>query len=255
MQELDAFPEPYFRQAIQQHIQAYRAYLGSRLLAVYVWGSVHRNEAVAEVSDLDLHAFISDSFSLHERQTLEQQFPRLAWLTPPLPIRLLQQGLPPDADETSRTRTQALYVRLRYDATLVWGASLLTARDDLEPNRTFARLSFASVRDCLRYAVGLDKQNKSDFTLPTEAALRLRKLARLAVLGGGYLLMARGDFRSFQGTDVLPALRCDLPQWSPFLETTERLYIMPANSAVQEVRDYEQRMLAWVDWLHKELEE
>ena len=53
--------EEFFRGAIRRHVSEYYTVFGHRLVSVYVWGSVHLNEAVPEVSDLDLHPFIKDA--------------------------------------------------------------------------------------------------------------------------------------------------------------------------------------------------
>ena len=57
---LDHFDEEFFRHAIHRHVAEYVAHFSDRLVAVYVSGSVHRNEAVPGVSDLDLLSFIRD---------------------------------------------------------------------------------------------------------------------------------------------------------------------------------------------------
>lgn len=242
---------PYFQQAVAQHVEAYQSFFRERLIAVYVWGSVHRDEAVAEMSDLDLHAFITDSCSIDECAILRQRYPHLSWLTPPLPVNLIHKGLQADAGEASHILTQAFYVRLRYDATLAWGTPLFSDVEDMEPNRDFAKACFASVRDCLRYAVGLDSENKSDFSLPIKPHLRLRKLARLAVLGGGYLLIAQNEFHSFKGKDILPMLKHQLPQWRRFLSETERLYIT-LTTTNSEAAIYEQQTVKWIEWLNEQ---
>lgn len=52
---------------------------------------------------------------------------------------------------------------------------------------------------------GKREENRTDFPLPDEPPLRLRKLARLGVFGA-YLLMAQGQTRSYTGTVVIPVL-------------------------------------------------
>ncbi|MBC8101873.1 MAG: hypothetical protein H7Z41_04715 [Cytophagales bacterium] len=255
----DHFKEPYFRTAMEQHVRAYHAHFGERLLAVYVWGSVHRNEAVRGLSDLDLHAFIADAF--HEadeawygqaRAAMDREFPGLASLTRPLPAKLLGEGAAgatPDSSGPARAIARSLSFRLRYDATRIWGSELGTETIIPVPDREFARGAFEAVRDLARFAAGRDRQNKTDFELPVEPVPRLRKLARLAVLGAGYWLMANGRFASFKGTEVLPLLKNELPEWRLFLETTERLYILPPRASSEEIEDYQAHLLSWLDWV------
>ena len=58
---LDSIAGGFFRDAVVGHVSVYCEVFDERLVSVYVWGSVHRNEAVPGVSDLDLHPFVLDS--------------------------------------------------------------------------------------------------------------------------------------------------------------------------------------------------
>ena len=89
------------------------------------------------------------------------------------------------------------------------------------------------------YAAGLEAKNKTDFRLPEVLPHRLRKLARLAVLGGAYLLIGDGELYSFKGADVFPLLKARFPQWRAFLNETEALYIFPdPSTADSKISDY-----------------
>lgn len=258
---LNAFSCPHFRAAVSHHVEVYRAYFGERLLAVYVWGSVHRNEAVWGVSDLDLHAFIADAgreaadaaWYESARGEMDAQFPHLAALSRPLPASLLDEGARPDASPQARAAGRAFGFRLRYDATRVWGRELVSGAIVPLPDKEFARAAFPAARDLARFAAGRDDQNKTDFDLPNLPLPRLRKLARLAVLGGGYLLMAKGEFRSFKGSDVLPSLLNALPDWKPFLEQTAGLYVLPPAAAPEHIVEYLARLTPWMDWVDQRL--
>lgn len=248
---LGAFSEPYFQDAVGRHVAVYRAHFGERLLALYVWGSVHRNEAVRGFSDLDLHAFLAGTgketdaaWYRQARTELDSEFPGLGGLSRPLPASVLR----PDAPSA-----RAFGFRLRYDATRVWGRELVSDAIVPQPDRAFARGSFESARDLARFAAGLDDQNKTDFDLPQAPLPRLRKLARLAVLGGGCLLMARGQFHSFKGTDTLLRLMGALPDWQPFLTQTERLYVLPTAASPEQVGDYATVLASWMDWVNRRL--
>jgi len=257
---LDGFHDLYFRAAVERHVQTYRTQFGERLLAVYVWGSVHRNEAVRGISDMDLHAFITDALNEADqewygqaRRAMDAEFPGLAALSRPLSASLLIDGTQPDATERARNIARAFGFRLRYDATRVWGRELVTDAMVPAPDRKFAEGAFQAVRDLTRFAAGLDRQNRTDFDLPQDPMLRLRKLARLGVLSAGYLLMARGQFRSFQGSEILPLLTQELPEWTPFLRETQRLYILPPSASPEEVESYQVLLLPWIDWVNQHL--
>ena len=187
------------------HILEYHAHFAERLISIYVWGSVHRNEAIQGVSDLDLYSFIEGPLRETDHQwcretqeSLDREFPRARWtfhgLTLPRSINDVLQGRQPGANKDMRSRHQAFGFRLHYDATLVWGSDL-TGEFEL-PTFTplWVREYFQPALDLTRYAAGLKKENTTDFSLPNEPRLRLRKLARLGVLGGACLLMAQGRF-------------------------------------------------------------
>jgi len=257
---LDRFHEPYFRAAVERHVQTYRSHFGGRLLAVYVWGSVHRNEAVRDLSDLDMHTFIADAWNEADeewhrqaRRAMDAEFPGLAALSRPLSVSLLIDGTQPDAAERTRAIAHAFGFRLHYDATRVWGRELLTDTIVPIPDRKFAEGAFQAVRDLTRFAAGLDSRNNTDFDLPQDPLLRLRKLARLGVLSAGYLLMARGQFRSFLGSEILPLLTQELPEWTPFLRETQRLYILPPSASPEEVESYQALLVPWIDWVNQHL--
>ena len=51
---LNIFDDQYFVQLIQCHILEYQAHFAERLISIYVWGSVHRNEAIQGVDTIPL---------------------------------------------------------------------------------------------------------------------------------------------------------------------------------------------------------
>ena len=113
---LDSIADALFRDAVVGHVSVYFEVFTERLVSVYVWGSVHRNEAVPGVSDLDLHPFILDAVSDADRfrlrkseASLRTEFPETHGLVRPRSV-----------DRISEVAT-----RLSYDATLVWGEDLI----------------------------------------------------------------------------------------------------------------------------------
>ena len=61
---LEHFHEEFFRNAISRHIDEYCAYYSDRLATIYIRGSVHRNEGVVGISDLDILVFLSGALSV-----------------------------------------------------------------------------------------------------------------------------------------------------------------------------------------------
>lgn len=226
---LHVFQNDFFREAIEHHILAYHAHFLDRLMSIYVWGSTHRNEAIPGISDIDLHAFICDTIvesDLHwlkqADERLKEAFPKTNGMSRPRPIDDFSCGLKPDADEYTRIRTQSFIIRFHYDSTLVFGQDLIKKFNVKIPK---TRGYIQTHWHLTRYAAGLEKENKTDHRLPQNPSLRLRKLARLGVLGGAELLKAQGRFRSYKGTDIIPVLKASFPEWTEFLEITNELYI------------------------------
>ena len=258
---LNLFDDQYFVQLIQRHILEYHTHFAERLISIYVWGSVHRNEAIQGVSDLDLHPYIRGPLRKTDHQwcrktqkRLEQEFPRARGLCPPRSIDDVLQGRQPGANKDMRSRHQAFGFRLHYDATLVWGRDLTGEFALPILTLSWVREYFhQSALDLTRYAAGLEKKNKTDFSLPEDTRQRLRKLARLGVLGGACLLMAQGRFRSLKGVDTIPVLKASYPQWTDFLNETQELYIHLASSSNERVSIYLSQLVKWMDWIEGQL--
>lgn len=258
---LSLFSEEFFREAIQYHAYEYWVYFQNRLVAIYVGGSVHRNEAVPGISDLDLYPFIIDAFNDADREWFSQAEHRVELkhasangLCPPCSVGEVLDGLRSPVDEIAYIRSQAWVHRLRYDTTLVFGNDLIAGLCIPHMDKNEARDYFQCVLDLVRYAAGLEAENKTDFRLPQTPPLRLRKLARLAVLGGAYLLIGYGELYSFKGTDVLSLLRTRFPDWRAFLNETEALCISPDPSATDsKISVYLSQLVPWVDWVTGQL--
>ena len=185
---------------------------------------------------------------------MNESYPHTAALVLPRLAETVLQGLAPQASERERIVTQAYLFRLTYDAKLVWGTDLLHGVRPAVLSRYWNRASLESVRALVRYTAGLEQENCTDFDLPEDEALRLRKLARLAVLSGAHLLMAQGNFASFRGTDILPELQRQLPDWSHFLEETRALYIVPLPSPYQRLSAYLPLVVEWIEWVTGQIE-
>ena len=258
---LHLFFDQYFVQLIKRHILEYHAHFAERLISIYVWGSVHRNEAIQGVSDLDLYSFIRGPLKKTDHQwcretqeSLDREFPYTHGLTLPRSINDVLQGRQPGANKDMRSRHQAFGFRLHYDATLVWGRDLTKEFELPTLTPSWVRNYFhESALNLTRYAAGLEKENTTDFSLPEESRPRLRKLARLGVLGGACLLMAQGRFRSLKGVDTIPVLKASYPQWTDFLDETRELYIHLTRSSNERVSRYLSQLVKWMDWIEKQL--
>ncbi|MBV9849022.1 MAG: hypothetical protein JO250_04960 [Armatimonadetes bacterium] len=294
---LDTFQNDFHRRLIRRVTGELCDHYGDRLVSVYVYGSVHRNEALtgpSHVSDLDAVVFLTDAMSqedrdwrsnINDRLLAEFPGPQRGWVPPAFPLsRAFPPGLPSDPPEREATISQALtdvlrgvkpdaaaaaLVRqcasvylLRYDSTRVWGRDLLADLDAPAPDRLWARTGLQQPWDLARHAAGLaparltayTAENVTEYPLPADAALRLRKLARLGVLGGAYLLMGRGQFRSFAGADVLPPLMAQFPEWTSLLSETERLYVSLSVATSKDVSSYLTLLIPWMDHIGRQLE-
>jgi hypothetical protein len=271
---LDPIESEFFRRVIRRSVQECVAHFGERLVAIYVVGSVHRNEAMPGVSNLNIFAFIPDAFSATDQEWwkqrkspggLEREFGRGYGVGPATPMARLFGPPPPagvkwyDVPEgfAYPPRTQAEILRMRrYDATLVWGRDITAGVDIPPPDLPWAKEEFVWLWDYIRAVVGLPNEGRFDpDPLPPQSSLRLRKLARHAVMGGVVLSAGLGEFRSFRSTDVIPALERRFPEWIGWLEETRGLYIEPRETTPEEVAAYLSKLLTWLEWIKPQLEQ
>lgn len=234
---LEHFHEGFFRNAISRHIDEYGAYYRDRLATIYIRGSVHRNEGVVGISDLDILVFLRDEFTEKDRvywdanrNKLEAAFPGTQALGYAWPVDRVM-ALP------------SLLAQLQHDATLVFGDDLIGDREFAQPDY-FPRLWLL-----VRFLAGIDQSNRSESVVPEEPRLRLRRLARMAVLGGAGYLLVHNELKSYCGIDVLPDVLAICPQWREFLEYTRQHYTIVVPASGDEVRRYEARVLGWVVWV------
>ena len=73
--------------------------------------------------------------------------------------------------------------------------------------------------------------------------------------GGVVLSAGLGEFRSFRGADVIPALERRFPEWTEWLEETRGLYIEPRETTPEEVAAYLSRLITWLEWIKPQLEQ
>jgi hypothetical protein len=196
---LQQFQDAYFAGVVGRCVDECARYFGGRLVAIYVWGSVHREEAVRGFSDLDMVVFVKhiDEADREWRNDqindqLEREFPDLKWGLIPHPISVADaphNTISTDS-ERQQIRNREFAALLLHDATLVFGKEVTKSLALPPPDIAVARYVFRPVLMLARHAAGLEEQNRTDFGLPADPPRRLRKLARLAVLGGACLLMA-----------------------------------------------------------------
>lgn len=262
----------YYEALAQRIVEETLGHYGTRLISMYVFGSIHRGEAVPPLSDFDLLTIIADAVSDADHGWLTQANARLAgefpredgqeWMCRAHPYGRVFTTTPRQAPATSEhIRMNAWLVRMQYDATLLWGRR---CHDDWPlpvTDAAWARASFQSPRDVIRYAVrGANESMDADartaineWPLPQQPAARLRCLARLGVLGGAYLLCAQGAKPSFKGRDVLPALAARYPQWAGFLRETARYYIVPVDVDQVTTAAYLGELALWMQWVDAQI--
>jgi predicted nucleotidyltransferase len=271
--------DEFFRRIIHRIVTESTAHYGDRIAAVYIHGSVHRGEAVRGVSDVDITVFIHDkrhdedvAWRIATNDRLQAELPEFGWhwIPPATSVSVFSafrsafaSGETLDSGFTV-LRGRAWTYLLRDDATLIYGAELERDLPKTPSDREWARTKFELPRNTVRHAAGLPcvpntpeaEDELRQWPLPKPEHLRLRKLARMAVLGGAYLLMAQNRFVSYKGADILPVLQGELRDWNSFLKATEDLYVVPKDTNVtpRAMSEYIHRLVAWMDWVAEQLE-
>jgi hypothetical protein len=94
-----------------------------------------------------------------------------------------------------------------------------------------------------------------EWPLPAAGPKRLRKIARLAVLVGAALALARGRFSSLRGDVVLPLMREWSPEWGSYLDEVEERYVRPRSdeAAARELDAFTKRTVEWMEWVDGEV--
>ena len=240
---------------------AYEAHFADRLVAVFVFGSVHRGEAIRNVSDIDLITLLHDDFTSEDRKwrrETEEQLKRKIIGFPNLPraesVQILFSGLQPEAHEFDRYWSLDWLHRIRHDSTLLWGEDPTTVIQTLTPDLDWARESYRIAHELVRWDAGLGEWAKGGFGPIDPSPAQLRKWARTAALGGTFLLMKRDAFRSFKVCDVIPPLMDAEPEWKPFLEETERRSLALTYTAKEDAKRYLQDLIRWMERIGEELD-
>jgi hypothetical protein len=140
---------------------------------------------------------------------------------------------------------------LRYDATRVYGDDVLAGVALPKPDAAFARDYLRGPVENVRLVAAA--QEHLEFPLPREPVARLRKLGRLAVMCGACLLMGWQQFRSLRGTDVLPPLIAQAPDWAEFLRGTARCYLRVGADAPSYAA-YLRTLAEFAEWSREELD-
>jgi hypothetical protein len=238
------FQDAFFTNVVSRCVEECVNYYGERLVAIYVWGSVHRQEAVRGTWRNDQ---INDQ--------LEKEFPDLKWGLIPHSNTISQaphNTIATDTEHEAMRNRNTDYLFL-YNATLVFGEDVTTGLIVPPPDKAFARWVLPTdPMKLARYAAGVETENRSNFELPKEPSLKCRKLARLAVLGGAYLLMSQGRYKSDTGADVFPLLKPDA-QWADFLDCTRIHYINPIETTPEQVDEYSKKLVSWLEWVELQL--
>ena len=74
------------------------------------------------------------------------------------------------------------------------------------------------------------------------------------MLGGGYLLMARGGAYSLKGSEVLPLLEEVSPDWRGFLRRTSEIYVHPIKPSERDVAEYLSYLVEWMEWIEDQMQ-
>jgi len=232
--------QPEFQEAFAHADQLIADYLGQRLQAAYLGGSVAVGEAWPGASDFDCFIFISDTLTPNDIQWRAQIEAILAGRFSAVSAFHL------NVYPLQRLETEAFWrFILRYNALRLRGDDVLAHLADRghltpEPTCAFARSRHAFVSQCVEAACRGESPPSLESKLD-DPLLWTRKLVRnFIVIEGAFLLMVAGRFRSFRQGEVLLGLQCSFPQWSDLYVLSRAILQDPYAAGVlpeQFIRD------------------
>jgi hypothetical protein len=221
-----------FAPAIEDALKTYEVQFGTHLCAIYLSGSLAYGEGLPGISDMDMFGFIDyepESCDLQWRPQTEEmlgrRYPQVEHFC--LNINSL--------DFVAKQDVWRFI--LRYNSVRLRGEDIVAVLEQrgvqtLAPTKELAKSRLGWTRRCFQGYV--EGQVPTElFTLPENPYLATRKLAKyFVILEGTYLLMADGEFSSFQTQDVLRQLRCCYPQWEELYAIVEAAQYDPIAVAV-----------------------
>ncbi len=235
-------------EAVQEKIPAA---FGSRCLASYLHGSIRVGDAVPGVSDLDYMFILSDGpteadqvWLRETERLLQKRYPVVA-----------QVHLSPLSVVDLQDNAFARFA-LRYNAMRLHGEDVLASLEAAgiptpAPDAAFAKGRLGFARACLEQALAGQEPDCTG-PLPVGDAWVARKYARyFVVIEGAYFLMAQGLFRSFEVTEVMPALYAVCQDFREQLCITARVLEDPAGT---DSHAYLLIIAPLVAWMHQQIE-
>lgn len=245
-----------YKPIVESILSLCQKYFDSRLLSIYIGGSVGACEAWPWESDVDSFIFLknqpcsNDEIWQRDKELyLKKQYPVAK------EVHLNLYSL-----DTLRKESFWRFI-LRYNSLHIYGKDLLAElkKEGIFTNvasREFAKGRIGWPKKCLKGLIDgrlpddlFQGAITSDVSkLDKEAFQATRKLARnFVLLEGAYVLMLDDIFESFRQKDVLPALRQNYPEWNSLILKTENIFKNPFEAKISP-KDFAEEIIPFVQW-------
>ena len=242
-----------FKAVIQTMITKCENYFQNRLVAIYLNGSIHNNEAVMGVSDIDAWVIIGEKLNDIDKNWVEENEKHLDTNFD------VVKGVHFNLTSISQFKENTFArFALKYNASLIYGKDIIKEIENAGavkflPNKAMAkgRLDFAikCFEDALtgRCPACLDE-------IPTNTYFASRKFARyFIIVEGVYFLMSKGVFETYKKERVLEQLKMYATDYSEILDISHSVLENSIETNIKHT-DYIQIIKPFVEWMFDEVQ-
>ena len=228
-------------------------YFGSRIIAVYLHGSICSGDAIPGISDLDSYIVINDNLTNTDKdflQDLEWNLQKKYTIVDGVHLSVHTMD---ELKSDKFTRFILIHNSTLYKGTDIVRTIDSNCKDRYKADKQTAKLRLSFARKCFEDALN-GKEPACTGEIPVNTYYAARKFARyFIIIEGAYFLMSLNQFRSFKKECVLSQLKKDLNEYDKVLTLTEKVINNPIETGIKH-DDYLKMIQPVVDIMFERIE-